>query len=793
MPSPRWRKVLRDLWNNKTHTLLVALSIAAGIFAVGMVAGSYAILSRELTASYLAINPPSASFYTDPFDDDQVEVVRRMPGVLNAEGTRRIRVRIKTGPDQWQPLILQAIPDFENIEINQIQPFGGDWPPPKRQLLIERASLSLTQAQIGDSITIETPANKQYNMRIAGLAYDLNEPPTQFTGQAFGYVTSDTIEWLGYPRTFSQLNIVVEGNTLDEIHIREVANQVRDKIEQGGRRVYSVYIPTPGQHPADREIQPLLLILSVLGFLSLLASGFLIVNTISATITQQTRQIGVMKAVGGRRIQITLLYLGMVFAFSVIALIIAMPLAELAADAITAYIAGLINTDIRSYALPPQVLILEIAVGLIVPFLATLFPIIRGTHISVRQALSDYGLNTQPARGFVDRLVDRVPGNSRPFLLSIRNTFRRKARLALMLSTLMLGGATFISVLSVRDSFLSTIIQAYQFWGYDVQVNLGQHYRTDLLQQKSLNVPGIASAESWTFGNVRRIRPDGTESDNLTINGVPAQTNIIQPTILQGRWLVPDDENAVVVNTDLLKDEPDIKVGDELTFKFDTDETQWRVVGIIRSSLSGSLLFANYPYASRVFHSVGHSSMVLLNTEQHDGASTSQIAKQLETRFKDEGLRVSLIQTIDDMRTRTENQVNILVVFLLIMAFLLALVAGLGMMGTMSLNVLERTREIGVLRAIGASDGAVLLIVISEGVLIAILSWVGSVILAFPLSQVLSDVVGNSFVNNPLDFTFSISGSMLWLALVILLAALASFMPARRASNLTVREVLAYE
>ena len=199
LASRRWRKVLRDLWNNNAHTLLVALSIAAGIFAVGMVAGSYAILSRELTASYLAINPASASLSTDPFDDDQVQVVRRMPEVRNAASVRQLRVRTQTCSDQRQTLVLTAIPDFKNIQINKIQPFGGDWPPPERELLIERASLSLTKSQIGNSITMETPENKQYDMRIAGLAYDLNKPPTQFTGVAFGYITLDTLEWLEYP------------------------------------------------------------------------------------------------------------------------------------------------------------------------------------------------------------------------------------------------------------------------------------------------------------------------------------------------------------------------------------------------------------------------------------------------------------------------------------------------------------------------------------------------------------------------------------------------------------------
>lgn len=180
-------------------------------------------------------------------------------------------------------------------------------------------------------------------------------------------------------------------------------------------------------------------------------------------------------------------------------------------------------------------------------------------------------------------------------------------------------------------------------------------------------------------------------------------------------------------------------------------------------------------------------------TDRHDPSAQTQVSKVLEAHFTQVGLQVSSMSTTDDDRSHSDFQVNILVVFLMIMAILLALVGGLGLMGTMSLNVVERTREIGVLRAIGASDGSVLFILIGEGVLAGVMSWLLGLLVSLPLSKVMSDSVGIAFVNNPLDYTFSISGAGLWLIVVIVLAALASFLPARRASRLTVREVLAYE
>ena len=109
MLRPRWRKVLRDLWGNKTRTLLVVLSIAVGVFAIALVSGSQAIMTRELAAAYAAINPVHAQIAAEPFDDDLVQAVRHVPGVRDAQGHLNLSVRVRTGPETWQQLDLAEI------------------------------------------------------------------------------------------------------------------------------------------------------------------------------------------------------------------------------------------------------------------------------------------------------------------------------------------------------------------------------------------------------------------------------------------------------------------------------------------------------------------------------------------------------------------------------------------------------------------------------------------------------------------------------------------------------------
>jgi putative ABC transport system permease protein len=109
------------------------------------------------------------------------------------------------------------------------------------------------------------------------------------------------------------------------------------------------------------------------------------------------------------------------------------------------------------------------------------------------------------------------------------------------------------------------------------------------------------------------------------------------------------------------------------------------------------------------------------------------------------------------------------------------------------MNVLERTREIGVMRAIGASDSTVLGIVLGEGLAIGALSWVGGVLLAIPIGYILTSFVGGAFVHESIGFVFDGGGAVLWLVAVLVLSAAASLLPAWNATRLTVKDVLTYE
>ncbi|EGO65804.1 FtsX-like permease family protein [Acetonema longum] len=803
--APRWRKVWADLWGNKLRTALVVLSISVGVFAVGMVYSSYLMFQRDLAISWAAASPASASLYADPFDEELAESVRSLRGVKEAEGRRNVNLRVRTAGDQWRQMMLIAIPDYAKQKVNIVRPQSGAWPPGDGDALLERSSLAELGVAQGEPILVETAAGRKRWLKVTGTVYDPSQFPSKFSGSAYGYINMDTLEKLDETRQLDQVNLVVQPGILqgkDTAPIKAVGRKAWSKLEQGDTTVSWLQVNTPGEHLMQGVINALLLLLAVLGALSLLLGALLLVNTISSILTQQVRQLGIMKSIGARRDQILRMYLTLVGAYGILALVVAAPLGALAASGVTGFMSEMFNFESGGLELPLRVILVEMAVALLVPLAAALWPVWCGTGITVREALNDYGISGVEARGRVDIWVDaaleRLKGLPRPVLLSLRNTFRRKGRLALTLLTLTVAGTVFMAVFSVRASLYSTLDQAMEYFHYDMAVEFAQSYRVNRIEQEVFRVPGIKAAEPWgrSAGRVLqdvRKESEAEASQNVFILAPPADTGMIHPQMLQGRWLLPEDESALVINTEVLKDNPHLQVGGPAVVMVGPRKLQFTVVGIAQGILAGPIVYAPYEWMAGAVQETGRARTVQIITNSADPQTQSVVGRALEEHMKQNSLRVKNVTITWQQKERIRSQFAIITIFLLIMAVLLAVVGALGLTGTMGINVLERTREIGVMRAVGASSLDIGKVFVVEALCIGVLSWLAGALLALPVAALLSHQVGVLFMQNPLAFSFSFLGVGIWLGLSTALSALASLLPAWNAARLSVRDVLSYQ
>jgi putative ABC transport system permease protein len=379
--------------------------------------------------------------------------------------------------------------------------------------------------------------------------------------------------------------------------------------------------------------------------------------------------------------------------------------------------------------------------------------------------------------------------------LSLRHAFRRRLRLGLTLFSLVLGGAIFIGVYNLWASFDKTIQDIQGYLLADINVSFGRYYRYEEVASIAQSVPGISSVEGWTEYPATLITDENAAGTQIYFVAPPSTSTLIKPVITAGRWLKHGDENAVVVGNHLLRMFPNLKVGDWLNVEINGKRSNWHIVGFysISANVNPPLLYVNYEYLSQLVGAPGQVYSLRVLTTSHDAITQKRISDQLKAIYEERGIPVASSELGADFVASQKATTDILVYFMLVMAVLIAIVGGLGLMGTMSINVLERTREIGVMRAIGASNMDIQSIVIVEGLVIGLISWAISILLSFPITNVLCAGVGMAILTAPMPAVYGVSGIIAWLIFTIILATIASALPARRASRLTVRDTLAYE
>jgi len=505
-----------------------------------------------------------------------------------------------------------------------------------------------------------------------------------------------------------------------------------------------------------------------------------------------------MKTVGARSSQITGIYIAFIFVFSILALAIAVPLSKSAAFSLLYYLSGEINFSVLSERTVPSAVIVQVAMALVVPQVAGILPILRGARIKIQNVMSGSLIESDPERrGWIDRRLATLKGFSRSMLISLRNTFRHKGRLALTLITLTLGGAIFIATFNVRASMNDYIARVGKYFMADVNLTMDQSYRISEIEEALRGIPGVERAEGWSHAGGELLMDDDSASDAVSLMGPPANSNLIEPMLLEGRWVQEGDQGAIVLSERFLTRYPDLDPGEKLRMRVNGEDTEWTGVGFFQlvGKSGGFVAYTTYDYLAELIGEPNLATTFRIIASQPDLSTAEQraLGARIEKTLQERGFGVVDVSAGRSLVENTSRPLDTLTAFLLIMAMLTALVGRIGLAGTMSMNVLDWTREIGVMRAIGASNRTVMGLVIVEGVLIGMISWVIGVIVSIPISKLLSDIIHLAIFGARSDFIFTAFGPLAWLAIVILLSIVASMLPARSAARLTIREALAYE
>jgi putative ABC transport system permease protein len=797
-----WRKIMRDFWIARGRILMMMIAISAGIFAVSTILSAYTILEHEISRNYLGTHPASAQLEMEQVDDALVDKVRHRPGIADAEGSSIITARIEKGPDEWTPLLLFVIKNFNTMRINTFKPEAGAWPPPKGTILLEKEALALVHAKIGDAHRVKTLNGPAHNVVIAGLVHDPGLPPAWQEQTAYGYITSETQAWLGEGSTLHILKVTVRKNPFSMNSVEKTVAELAVWLNRQGYKVESIRIPPPGLHPHQSQMDSILLLLLIFSFLALLLSVILMATLIGGLLAGQVRQIGIMKSIGARSSQVAGAYIMMVIVISTIALIVGLPLGIHSGESFAKIVAGLLNLKIYSLVIPGWIYLVLVLFGILVPFQMAYRPILLNSRLTVREAINDFGVrgNRFGSRR-LDILLGKIKGIDRTLILTLRNTFRRRDRLLLTLGLLAAAGGMFMTSLNVKTSWERYIRGAAIYRHYDLEINLNHFEPEQKILQTIANIPGVRKVESWNTApaavyrrdglDITRTYPDGGHG-SFTLRSVPPGSKMFRPPLLSGRWLKPGDINAVVLNHMVYAFYPNIKTGERLTLVADGHPIHLKVVGITKEILTAATAYVSPDDFAKVSGQMGQSNTIRVAVYGHDMDKINNITRDIEHQLEKEGVSVNKVVPESFLDGALNGHIYIFILALILMAMVMAVVGTLGLMSSMSVNVIERTREFGVMRTIGGKSSVVICNVIVEGIFIAIISWVIGIILSIPLSAGIDSLIGKMSFRLPLPIILAPFSISLWLFIVVCCVIVASFYPALKASRLTVRETLLY-
>ena len=792
-----FRKIWRDLWRNKGRTLMVIMSISVGVMAVGMVVSGNTLVLGQMSRSHIESNPSHAMLWLRGIvDEDTIRSLERISSVKDIEGYSDSDIHWKRTLDgEWQDGHIVSYADLENQTYDRMTLKAGAWPESKK-VGVEAAHIdSFSAPGIGGTVYFEINEHPR-PYTVNGIMRNPWEFPTPFSQYAAFYVTQKDFTRIAGYHGFDVLQITVPEYSKE--NVQQAIDDINEKLKPQGVSVAYSEVLHPEEHYLQETINGVGLVLAVMAIASLGLSVMLVINTINAIIAQQIPQIGIMKAVGSTRRQITTMYLSAIFVYGFLSLVIAVPIGAYAGNALARWMLNLLNVPVTPFEILPNVFLLQVLVGLLTPLLAGLYPVLQGVAIPAANAISQSGLGSgHYGHRLIDRLISGIRGIPVMVALSLRNTFRRPGRVILTLLTLTVSGAFFIMVFSTQYSFERTIDTIFAGFGYEVEIDFEQLQRIDEVIPLIESRPHVKNAEMWVFrtANAKVPGAEGPGSEyEVFVRGVPSESPIFKPRLTAGRMLDPMDERAILLNQKLAG-KMGVGVGDEIVIDLsDVGETRWTIVGLV-FDLNGrdqNTAFANIDTLNLALRNVGKAAVAMIQGTDQSLGTQQAIEADLLAFFDARGMKIGGSDVATEDRNNSSAQFSILTQLLMMMTVLMAIVGSMGLSGTLSINVIERRREIGVMRAVGASSRDVGLVFTGEGLMLGLTSWIFALPIGLSVGPAFVLTLGQ-VIDFPAEYYPATHGVWIWLGIVILLSILASWIPARRATRISVNESLAYE
>ncbi len=797
------KKSFDDVTRRKGRTLMVTLGIFIGV--LGLTSVNYVqdtIFSAFTYSVGTSANSPDLTLQVNRLEPALVPQLSAVANVraVQMQSLFATQWRVSAAPGHV-PMDIVSYPDLQHAPITPFQLTSGRYPG-AGEIVLEYGDQALQPAAIGDTVTVDTGQNTTAALRVVGFASTVGLPSPAASGAARGYMSEAAIN-----QAFGAIAAAPDSQgpqVLYEIAIKvknvSQANTTADALSHtlrtNGVTVLGVSLSEPFSQGILTAVDGIFTLLRILSILAVILSGLLILNTIMTLIAEQTPIIGTMKALGGTSAAIMRGYLVSVFIYSTCGALPGIALGLLLGYSLASNLAQTISLGIGPFTVAPWIIILSLVVGFGVPLLAALPPLWMGIRITVREALSAYGVSADRGGGLLSGAAQRLPWITQTMWLGLRGVFRKRGRAALTLLTLTLAGTTFLVVQTAVADTNQHLAQVYANYSYDVLASI--HDRNSPLIGEISALPNVERVERF-----RELYGAQTRWGIVRVFGFQPDTQLYHPQLVSGRWLTSSDTNAVLLNEEAAA-ATGLSVGDTLTLSNALasqnsagNQASWKVIGILRQPMDtlaqiGTVVTTVDNANQLAGDPPDFTANVLVQARDHSPGAVDTLTTQIDQIVNGGNALTGHAVETKAQVVRQRQQAWLLIYALLYsVALIVGAVGALGLANSLAASVLERQREIGLLRAMGASDWRVAQVFWVEGVILGGIAWLLGALLGLPLAYAFIQVM-STFVLH-IDFSIAPSAFLVMLVAVLLISLLAGAIPAERASRVRIADMLRYE
>jgi putative ABC transport system permease protein len=795
------RKAWGDLTRHRTRTLLTTFSLSLATATLGFLAVPSllnAAMNRQVAESHL--NDVGISTNVINLTPAELSAVGHLPCVAavspvlgytakatSADGSRNVAIAggdLASAPVNTVPLMSGRLPGPGEVLADAGNGRAADYPVP-----------------VGSTISVRSASGAMVRLRVSGTGLNLAATPgANGSATPVFYATHATVESLRGVRGYDYLGLRLTDDTGAEQS--RVITEVRAYLTAHTGTDPLTALPTtraPSQWPGKsgfNEIMALLYIITILAFLS---SLFLISATMNTLIAEQAGEIAILKTLGGRRRQIGGIALRTATMLGAAGAVAGTILGIVIAFVLTRYFALKLIDVSFGFGISVPVVVASLVLGPALAVAASLPALRRALRRPVAETLS--GTATSGfGSGRLDRLVARsgllarteVPSSLR---MGVRNALRQKRRSAATIAQVAVAAGLAISFLALGQSVTAAISQTigklhFSFSAGEAPGKGARPFTSQALAVAT-STPGVTGAEL--------IETSSVQYNGQTYQAWGLGTHPLYSYRLRtGRWFTTADAAGSagtappVVLGPAVARTTGARVGQVLTLTMAAGPTRVRVIGIDTGEINaGQIVYFPSPVLERLDGTPGAGDSIWFTTASSDHAVIDRATTAAANRLDSAGYPVSTSEIYVAQAQLTAAETSVLTI-VQILGLVVVAITLIGLVSALGMGVMERTREVGILRCIGARARQVRRVFSAEAVLLAAVGWVFGVLIGWLIYQGLLALVAR-YVDLTLPQAFSPVIPLITLAGVLVLTLLVIRGPLRRATRIQPGTALRYQ